>query len=58
MAPGPRARSLGRPAAAKTGTSQNWRDAWFIGFTPEWICGVWVGNDGGAPMDKVTGGEA
>jgi penicillin-binding protein 1A len=49
--------ALGRPAAGKTGTSQNWRDAWFIGFTPEWICGVWVGNDDGAPMRKVTGGE-
>jgi penicillin-binding protein 1A len=49
--------ALGRPAAGKTGTSQNWRDAWFIGFTPDWICGVWVGNDDGAPMYKVTGGE-
>jgi penicillin-binding protein 1A len=49
---------LDRPAAGKTGTSQNWRDAWFIGFTPEWICGVWVGNDNGAPMAKVTGGQA
>ena len=48
---------LDRPAAGKTGTSQNWRDAWFIGFTPDWICGVWVGNDDGAPMYKVTGGE-
>jgi penicillin-binding protein 1A len=48
---------FGRPAAGKTGTSQNWRDAWFIGFTPDWICGVWVGNDDGAPMAKVTGGE-
>jgi penicillin-binding protein 1A len=48
---------FGRIAAGKTGTSQNWRDAWFIGFTPDWICGVWVGNDDGAPMYKVTGGE-
>jgi penicillin-binding protein 1A len=49
--------AFGRPAAGKTGTSQNWRDAWFVGFTPDWICGVWVGNDNGAPMYKVTGGE-
>ncbi len=49
--------ALDRPAAGKTGTSQNWRDAWFVGFTPDWICGVWVGNDDGASMAKVTGGE-
>ena len=48
--------AFGRPAAGKTGTSQNWRDAWFVGFTPDWICGVWVGNDDGAPMNHVTGG--
>jgi penicillin-binding protein 1A len=53
---GRRAR-FGRPAAAKTGTSQNWRDAWFVGFTPDWIAGVWVGNDNNRPMDRVTGGE-
>lgn len=49
--------AIGRPAAAKTGTSQDWRDAWFVGFTPDWIAGVWVGNDDGAGMDRVTGGE-
>ena len=48
---------FGRPAAGKTGTSQNWRDAWFIGFTPDWIAGVWVGNDDERPMNKVTGGS-
>jgi penicillin-binding protein 1A len=48
---------FGRPAAAKTGTSQNHKDAWFVGFTPDWIAGVWVGNDDGRPMNKVTGGE-
>ncbi|OYD17487.1 hypothetical protein CH333_00790 [candidate division WOR-3 bacterium JGI_Cruoil_03_44_89] len=34
-----------RPAAGKTGTTNEWKDAWFIGFTPELICGVWVGHD-------------
>ncbi|MDX9997027.1 MAG: PBP1A family penicillin-binding protein [Phenylobacterium sp.] len=45
------------PAAGKTGTSQEWRDAWFIGFTPELTAGVWLGDDGGRPMRQVTGGE-
>jgi len=46
----------GRPAAGKTGTSQDFRDAWFLGFTAEIVGGVWVGNDDGVPMDGVTGG--
>ena len=49
--------NIGRPAAGKTGTSQDWRDAWFVGFTPDILTAVWVGNDDGAPMAKVTGGE-
>jgi membrane peptidoglycan carboxypeptidase len=44
------------PVGGKTGTTQDYRDAWFIGFTPEIIVGVWVGNDDNSPMDKVTGG--
>jgi penicillin-binding protein 1A len=48
---------IGRPAAGKTGTSQNWRDAWFVGFTPDWVAGVWVGDDRSRPMAKVAGGE-
>ena len=47
---------FGRPAAGKTGTSQSWRDAWFVGFTPDYAAGVWVGNDDNRPMNKVTGG--
>ncbi|CCQ72024.1 GT51 : b-glycosyltransferase/PBP transpeptidase (candidate murein polymerase) [Magnetospira sp. QH-2] len=43
-------------AAGKTGTSQDYRDAWFVGFTGELVAGVWVGNDDGRPMKGVTGG--
>ena len=48
---------IGRPAAGKTGTSQDFRDAWFIGYTPDLVVGVWVGNDGSKPMKGVTGGS-
>jgi penicillin-binding protein 1A len=48
---------LDRPAAGKTGTSQNFRDAWFIGLTAQLVTGVWVGNDDNKPMNKVTGGS-
>jgi penicillin-binding protein 1A len=44
------------PAAGKTGTSQNSRDAWFIGYTANLTTGVWFGNDDGKPMKNVTGG--
>jgi penicillin-binding protein 1A len=40
----------------KTGTSQDFRDAWFIGFTDNYVIGVWVGNDDNSAMNKVTGG--
>uniref|UniRef100_UPI0037C0D30F transglycosylase domain-containing protein n=1 Tax=Hyphomonas sp. TaxID=87 RepID=UPI0037C0D30F len=42
--------------AGKTGTSQDWRDAWFIGFTSAYVGGVWVGNDDDTAMRRVTGG--
>ncbi|MEZ5983475.1 MAG: PBP1A family penicillin-binding protein [Parvularculaceae bacterium] len=50
--------SLGnRVAAGKTGTTNDWRDAWFIGYTAQLASGVWVGNDDFRPMDHVTGGQ-
>ena len=42
---GVQAKALGRPAAGKTGTTQDYTDAWFIGFTPQITAGVWVGYD-------------
>ena len=45
-----------RPSAGKTGTSQDYRDAWFVGFTADLVCGVWIGNDDNAPMHAATGG--
>ncbi|MDR3500780.1 MAG: penicillin-binding protein 1A [Parvibaculum sp.] len=45
-----------RPSAGKTGTSQDFRDAWFVGYTSGLVVGIWVGNDNRAPMKKVTGG--
>ena len=51
-----RAARLARPAAGKTGTSQDFRDAWFIGYSADLVGGVWLGNDDGRPMRGVTGG--
>jgi penicillin-binding protein 1A len=48
--------ALGRPAAGKTGTTQEYRDAWFIGYTADLVAGVWLGNDDNTPMRQVTGG--
>ncbi|WP_420563444.1 transglycosylase domain-containing protein [Thalassobaculum sp.] len=48
--------ALDRPVAGKTGTSQNHRDAWFAGYTADLVTVVWVGNDDGTAMKKVTGG--
>jgi penicillin-binding protein 1A len=51
-------RALGRPAAGKTGTSTDFQDAWFIGYTPEMLVGVWVGYDEKRSLgDKETGGR-
>lgn len=46
----------GREAAGKTGTSNDARDAWFIGFTADYVVGVWMGNDDNSPLSGVTGG--
>ncbi|MGE5707178.1 MAG: transglycosylase domain-containing protein, partial [Bacteroidota bacterium] len=48
---------LGRPAAGKTGTTDNSRDAWFVGYTPQSVAALWVGNDQNTPMRGATGGS-
>ena len=53
---GTRARLDGRPAAGKTGTTTAGRDAWFIGFTADYVVGVWMGYDDNTPLTGVTGG--
>jgi len=53
---GTAARLSGRDAGGKTGTTQEYRDAWFVGFTAQHVAGVWIGNDDSSPMRKVTGG--
>lgn len=49
--------SIDRPAAGKTGTSQDFRDAWFIGYTTDYVTGIWFGNDDGHPMKTISGGS-
>ncbi len=46
---------ISRPAACKTGTTENYRDAWTIGYTPQLVVGVWVGNSDNEPMEHVPG---
>ena len=53
------AKALARPAAAKTGTAQDHRDAWFVGYTPDLVAGVWIGFDDHAPLGpRETGAGA
>lgn len=52
-----KAAQIGRPAAGKTGTTQDYRDALFVGYTADLVAGVWFGNDDNSPMNKVTGGS-
>ena len=47
---------IGRPAAGKTGTTDNYQDAWFVGYVPDLVTGVWVGCDDNARMGSMTGG--
>ena len=54
---GRRAAVSGVPIAGKTGTSGDYRDAWFLGYTASMVTGVWLGNDDNRPMNKVTGGS-
>jgi penicillin-binding protein 1A len=51
-----RARLDGIVAAGKTGTTNNYRDAWFMGYTGNFVCGVWFGNDDYSPTNRMTGG--
>ena len=53
---GGRARLKDRESAGKTGTTQSARDAWFVGFTADYVVGVWMGNDDNSPLTGVTGG--
>ncbi|MBR2180020.1 MAG: PBP1A family penicillin-binding protein [Selenomonadaceae bacterium] len=49
--------AIGRPAAGKTGTTSNYHDAWFVGYTPDLVAGVWVGNDNNTSLDGIMGGQ-
>jgi penicillin-binding protein 1A len=53
---GKSARLADRPSAGKTGTTQDFHDAWFVGFSADLVCGVWIGNDNNEPMKHATGG--
>lgn len=52
-----RARLDGISAAGKTGTTNNYRDAWFMGYTGNMVCGIWFGNDDYSPTNRMTGGS-
>ncbi|MEL6378967.1 MAG: PBP1A family penicillin-binding protein [Pseudomonadota bacterium] len=54
---GRRATLGSRQAMGKTGTTNDWRDAWFVGYTGQLVTGVWTGNDANSGMEKVTGGS-
>ena len=49
--------NINRPAAGKTGTTSDYKDAWFVGYTPDLVAGVWLGNDDNTSMDGIMGGQ-
>ena len=49
--------NIGRPAAGKTGTTSNYKDAWFVGYTPDLVAAVWVGNDDNTSLPGIMGGQ-
>lgn len=49
--------NIGRPAAGKTGTTSDFRDAWFVGYTPDLVTAVWMGNDHYSAMNEAYGGD-
>ena len=48
--------NIGRPAAGKTGTTSDYHDAWFVGYTPDLVAGVWIGNDSNGDLHGMAGG--
>ena len=52
-----KARLKGQDVGGKTGTTQDYRDAWFVGYTAHMVAGVWIGNDDNSPTKRVTGGS-
>ena len=49
--------NIGRPAAGKTGTTSNYNDAWFVGYTPDLVAAVWIGNDDNSSLPGIMGGQ-
>ena len=49
--------NIGRPAAGKTGTTSDYHDAWFVGYTPDLVAGVWIGNDNNTSLGGMGGGN-
>ena len=51
------AAQIGRPAAGKTGTTDDYKDAWFVGYTPNLVASVWIGKDSGGTLGGISGGS-